>query len=65
MKSRFASVIVTISLLLLFTGIGICQDKVSASDLVDKVGQGNINWSAGYIEAVGIGALPDKLIRKD
>lgn len=64
MKSKFTSVVVTISLLFLFTGTGICQDKVSASDLVDKVGQGNINWSAGYVEAVGIGALPDKLIRK-
>jgi len=64
MKSRFTSVVVTISLLFLFTGTGICQDKVSASDLVEKVGQGNINWSAGYVEAVGIGALPDKLIRK-
>lgn len=64
MKSRFTSVAVTISLLLLFTGIGICQDKASASDLVDKVGQGNINWSAGYIEAVGIGALPEKIAGK-
>ena len=64
MKSRFTSVVVTISSLLLFTGIGLCQDKISASELVDKVGQGNINWSAGYIEAVGIGVLPDNLIRK-
>jgi hypothetical protein len=64
MKSRFTSVVVIISFLLLVTGIGICQDKASASDWVDKVGQGNINWSTGYIEAVGIGALPDNLIRK-
>ena len=65
MKSRFTSIVFTISLLLVFTGIGLCQDKIGASDLVDnKVGQGNINWSAGYIEAVGIGALPDNLIRK-
>jgi len=64
MKSRFTSVIVTISLLLIFTGIGICQDKVSASDLVDKVGQNSINWSAGYIEAVGIGSPPEKLTGK-
>ena len=64
MKSRFTSVVITISLLFFFNGIGICQDKVSASDLVDKVGQGNINWSAGYIEAVGIGASPEKLAGK-
>jgi hypothetical protein len=60
MKSRLTSLIVTISLLLLLTRIGICQDRVSASDCVDKVGQGNINWSAGYIEVVGIGAPPEK-----
>jgi hypothetical protein len=64
MKSRFTSVVLIISLLLCFNGIGICQDKVSASDWVDKVGQGNINWSAGYIEAVGIGASPEKLAGK-
>jgi hypothetical protein len=64
MKSRFTSVAVTICLLFFFNGIGICQDKASASDWVDKVGQGNINWSTGYAEAVGIGTLPDNLIRK-
>jgi hypothetical protein len=64
MKSRFTSVVVIISLLLLFTGIGICQDKASASDWVVNVGQGNINWSTGYVEAVGIGTLPDNLIKK-
>jgi hypothetical protein len=64
MKSRLTSVVIIINLLLLFTGIGICQEKVSASDCVDKIGQGNINWSAGYIEAVGIGAQPEKLAGK-
>ena len=64
MKSRLASITVIISLLFLFTGIGICQEKVSASDWVDKVGQCSINWSAGYIEAVGIGAPPEKLAGK-
>ena len=64
MKSRFTSIVIIISLLLLFTVAGICQDKVSAADVVDKIGQGSINWSAGYIEAVGIGALSDKLISK-
>jgi hypothetical protein len=64
MKSRLTSVVIIISLLLLFTGIGISQSKVSASDWVDKVGQGNINWSAGYIEAVGIGTPPEKLAGK-
>ncbi len=65
MKSRLTYVIFTLSLLLFFNGIGICQqEKVTASDFVDKVGQGSINWSAGYIEAVGIGAPPEKLASK-
>jgi hypothetical protein len=64
MKLRFTSIVVIISLLLFFNGIGICQDKASTADVVDKVGQGNINWSAGYIEAVGIGAPPEKLANK-
>jgi hypothetical protein len=51
-------------LLLLFSGVGICQDKVSMSDWVEKVNQGSVNWSAGYIEAVGIGAPADKSIGK-
>jgi len=63
MKSRYTFVVI-ISILLLFTGIGICQDKVNASDMVDKIGQGSINWSSGYIEAVGIGAPPEKLAGK-
>jgi hypothetical protein len=35
------------------------------SEWVEKVGQmGSINWSAGYIEATGIGAPPDKYMGK-
>ena len=64
MKSRLMSIAVVAGILLLFTGAGFCQDKVSMSDWVEKVNQGSINWSAGYIEAVGIGAVPDKSIGK-
>jgi hypothetical protein len=64
MKSRFVSAVVITGLLLLFAGVGICQDKVSMSDWVQKVNQGSVNWSAGYIEAVGIGAPPDRSIGK-
>jgi hypothetical protein len=64
MKSRFVSAMVITGLLLLFSGVGICQDKVSMSDWVEKVNQGSVNWSAGYIEAVGIGAPADKSIGK-
>lgn len=64
MKSRFISAVVITGLLLLLSGEGICQDKVSMSDWVQKVNQGSVNWSAGYIEAVGIGAPPDRSIGK-
>jgi len=45
-------------------GAGICQDKISASEWVEKIGQGAVNWSGGYIEALGIGAPADKSIGK-
>lgn len=64
MKLRFLSVAAIIGLLFLFTGAGICQDKISASEWTEKIGQGAVNWSAGYIEAVGIGAPPDRSIGK-
>jgi hypothetical protein len=48
--------------LLFFTGAGIGQEKISMNDWVEKVNQGAINWTAGYIEAVGIGAPAEKLI---
>jgi hypothetical protein len=64
MKLRFLSVAAVIGLLFLFTGAGICQDKISASEWTEKIGQGAVNWSAGFIEAVGIGAPPDRSIGK-
>jgi len=64
MKSRLISIAVIAGILLLFTGAGFCQDKISMNDWVNKVNQGSVNWSAGYIEAVGIGAPPDRLIGK-
>jgi len=64
MKSRFVSIAVIAGLLFIFAGVGFCQEKVSINDWVEKVGQGSVNWSAGYIEAVGIGAPSDKSIGK-
>lgn len=64
MKSRFISIAVIAGILFLFAGVGFCQEKVSMNDWVEKVGQGSVNWSAGYIEAVGIGAPSDKSIGK-
>jgi len=64
MKSRLMSIAVITGILLLFTGAGFCQDKISMNEWVEKVNQGSINWSQGYIEAVGIGAVPDRSIGK-
>jgi len=64
MKLRFISAAAITGLLLLFAGAGICQDKITASEWVEKIGQGSVNWSGGYIEALGIGAPADKSIGK-
>jgi hypothetical protein len=53
-----------LGLLLFFTGAGICQEKVSMNDWVEKFNQGSINWTGGYIEATGIGAPAEKSISK-
>jgi hypothetical protein len=64
MKLRFVSAALIAGMLLLSAGAGFCQDKISGSEWVEKIGQGAINWSAGYIEALGIGAPADKSIGK-
>ncbi|MGZ3594474.1 MAG: LPP20 family lipoprotein [Syntrophales bacterium] len=59
---------VIVSMLFLCTGIGLCQEKVTGSEwtqIVEQMGdKGKINWSEGYIEAVGIGAPPERYIGK-
>jgi hypothetical protein len=64
MKLRFISAAAITGLLLLFAGAGFGQDKITASEWVEKIGQGSVNWSGGYIEALGIGAPADKSIGK-
>lgn len=64
MKLRFMYIAVIAGLLFLFVGVGFCQEKIGGSEWVEKVGQGSVNWSAGYIEAVGIGAPSDKSVGK-
>ena len=59
---------VIVSTLLLYSGIGICQEKVSGSEwtqIIEQMGnKGKINWSEGYVEATGIGTPPDRYIGK-
>jgi len=69
MRSKLiVTVAVIVSMLFLYSGIGFCQEKVSGSEwtqIVEQMGdKGKINWSEGYIEAVGIGAPPDRYIGK-
>lgn len=64
MRLKFVSMAVLTGMILFLAQTGFCQDAVSMSEWVEKVGQGSVNWSAGYIEAVGIGAPPDRSLGK-
>lgn len=64
MKSRYVSVMIMFGVLFVFTATGICQEKITMNDWVVKVGQGSINWTTGYIEAIGIGAPLDRSVGK-
>ncbi len=68
MKLRYVVTVLVMGLLILSTESVFCEDTVSMSEwkqIIEKIGtNGNINWSAGYIEAVGIGAPPDRFIGK-
>ncbi len=59
---------IIVSMLFLYAGIGLCQEKISGSEwtqLIEQMGEkGKINWSEGYIEAVGIGAPPERYMGK-
>lgn len=64
MKSRSVSMMVLMGMIFLLAREGFCQNAVSVSEWVEKVGPGSINWSAGYVEAIGIAAMPDKSMSK-
>ena len=68
MKVRYVFVVLIMGLLILSTSSAYSEDTVSMSEwkqIIEKIGtNGNINWSAGYIEAVGIGAPPERFIGK-
>jgi len=64
MKFRFISMAVITGMVFLLAQAGFCQNTVSMTEWVEKVGQGSVNWSAGYIEAIGIGAPPDRSLGK-
>lgn len=60
MKLRFVSITVLTGILLIWASAAFCQNAISMSEWVEKVGQGSVNWSAGFIEAKGIGAPPER-----
>jgi len=55
---------VLVGILVLVPVAALCQEKVSDTQwtqIVEQIGdKGRINWSEGYIEAVGIGAPPER-----
>ncbi len=60
MKIRFIFLAVLTGIVFLSVSTGSCQNAVGKSEWVEKVGRGSVNWSAGYIEAIGIGTPPDR-----
>ena len=68
MKGKLTAIACILGVMLLVAGAGVCDEKVSMSDwtqIVEQIGnKGSINWTGGYVEAVGIGAPPDQSIGK-
>ena len=67
MKSRlWAAAAITAAMILSLSGVAVGQDKVRAAEwnqIIEKLGtQGVVNWTEGYVEAVGIGAPPQRYI---
>jgi hypothetical protein len=67
MKSRlWATATITAAMILSLAGVAVGQDKVGAAEwnqIIEKLGtQGVVNWTDGYVEAVGIGAPPQRYI---
>ncbi|MBP6914688.1 MAG: hypothetical protein KBB93_01130 [Syntrophaceae bacterium] len=60
MKLRSVFAAIMIGTLLIFASAGVCQDE-TGEECVESIGYGLINWTAGYIEAMNIGAPPPEL----
>jgi hypothetical protein len=69
MKSKvIIAVCMIVSVIFLCAGMGFCQEKVTGTEwtqIIEQMGdRGKVNWSEGYIEALGIGAPPERYIGK-
>jgi hypothetical protein len=67
MKSKLIVIVgITVSMFVLAVGVAFGQEGVSASEwtqIVEQIGaSGRINWTGGYIEAIGIAAAPRHLL---
>lgn len=64
MKSKALSVVIFILLLFIYAVTGLCQDEVTTGDVVENIGRGTVNWTAGYIEVIGVGMPSTDLVNK-
>jgi hypothetical protein len=69
MKAKWLAVIsIIVSMFFLTAPAGFCGDQKSAAEwtqLVEQIGaNGTVNWTTGIIEAIGIGAPPEKYFGK-
>lgn len=69
MKAKWLAVIsIIVSIFFLIAPAGFCGDQKSAAEwtqLVEQIGaNGTVNWTTGIIEAIGIGAPPEKFFGK-
>jgi len=61
MKKCFIYILASILAVVLSIEYGLCDQN---SQIVEQVGNGNINWSKGILQAKGIGVPPDKYFGK-
>jgi hypothetical protein len=67
MKSKFwAAAAIAAAMILCLAGVAVGQDKGGApgwNEIIEQMGnRGVVNWTDGYVEAVGIGAPPQRYI---
>lgn len=60
MKLKFISMALLVGMVFLWPQAGFSQNALREFEWAEKTGKGQVNWTAGYIEAVGIGVAPDK-----
>ena len=68
MKTKHIVISLIVSMFFLFAPAGFCGDQGKAAEwtqLVEQIGvNGTVNWTTGVLEAVGIGAPPERFYGK-